>query len=95
VTAKKPPPADADVAAPDFERSLAELEAIVDKLEQGELSLDESLKQFERGVQLTRACQSALKQAEQKVQILLRKSGGEADQFDTADFDADDDERDR
>ncbi len=66
-------------ATPDFERSLAELEAIVDKLEAGELSLDESLKQFERGVQLTRQCQSALKQAEQKVEILMRKSGGELD----------------
>ena len=54
----------------------------MDKLEQGELSLENRCKQFERGVQLTRACQSALKQAEQKVQILLRKSG-DADQFDT------------
>jgi exodeoxyribonuclease VII small subunit len=95
VTAKKPNPGDTDAAAPDFERSLAELEAIVDKLEQGELSLDESLKHFERGVQLTRVCQTALKQAEQKVQILLRKGGGDADQFDTADFDADADERER
>ena len=96
MTAKKSNPGDADVAAPDFERSLAELEAIVDKLEQGELSLDESLKHFERGVQLTRVCQTALKQANQKVQVLLRKSGGgEGDQFETADFDADDDERER
>ena len=95
VTAKKSTPGDTDVAVPDFERSLAELEAIVDKLEQGELSLDESLRHFERGVQLTRVCQSALKQAEQKVQILLRKSGGDGDQFDTADFDTDADERDR
>lgn len=95
VTAKKSNPGDTDAAAPDFERSLAELEAIVDKLEQGELSLDESLKHFERGVQLTRVCQTALKQAEQKVQILLRKGGADADQFDTADFeDEDDDERD-
>jgi exodeoxyribonuclease VII small subunit len=95
VTAKKPNPGDADGAAPDFERSLAELEAIVDKLEQGELSLDESLKHFERGVQLTRVCQTALKQANQKVQVLLRRSGGEGDQIETADFDADDDERER
>jgi exodeoxyribonuclease VII small subunit len=77
----------ADSATPDFERSLAELEAIVDKLEAGELSLDESLKQFERGVQLTRQCQTALKQAEQKVEILMRKSGGdiEAAPFQPAD----------
>ena len=60
---------------PDFETALAELEALVEKMEQGELSLDESLKQFERGVQLTRSCQQALKEAEQKVQILLEKDG--------------------
>ncbi len=71
----------------DFERSLAELEAIVDKLERGDLSLDDSLRHFERGVQLTRACQGALKQAEQKVEILLRRSG--AEDFATAPFDGD------
>ena len=60
---------------PDFETALAELEALVEKMEQGDLSLDESLKQFERGVQLTRSCQLALKDAEQKVQVLLEKSG--------------------
>lgn len=74
-------PTDSGAGAPDFERSLAELEAIVDRLEAGDLSLDESLKQFERGVQLTRVCQAALKQAEQKVEILMRKSG-------TSDFEA-------
>jgi len=80
--------------APDFEASLAELESIVEKLEQGELSLDDSLKQFERGVQLTRICQTALTQAEQKVEILLRKSGNVAgdDAFEPAPFDADDSE---
>jgi exodeoxyribonuclease VII small subunit len=71
----------------DFERSLAELESIVDKLEQGDLSLDDSLRHFERGVQLTRACQGALKQAEQKVEILLRRSG--TDDFAPAPFDSD------
>lgn len=60
---------------PDFETALTELEALVEKMEQGELSLDESLQQFERGVQLTRSCQQALKAAEQKVQILLEKDG--------------------
>jgi exodeoxyribonuclease VII small subunit len=90
----KPPPASAEqTAASDFERSLAELEAIVEKLEQGDLSLDESLRHFERGVQLTRVCQSALKQAEQKVEILLRKSGA-PEQFEAAPFDAEDNERD-
>ena len=63
---------------PDFETALAELEALVEKMEQGDLSLDESLKQFERGVQLTRSCQQALKDAEQKVQVLLDKDGQEA-----------------
>ncbi len=73
---------------PDFEKSLRELETIVERMEQGELSLDESLKQFERGVALTRTCQSALQQAEQKVEILLRNQnteGGSAD--DVAAFD--------
>jgi len=60
---------------PDFETALTELEALVERMEQGDLSLDESLKQFERGVQLTRSCQQALKDAEQKVQILLEKDG--------------------
>jgi len=87
VTSSKTPPDTAP--APDFEASLAELEAIVEKLERGDLSLDDSLKQFERGVQLTRSCQIALTQAEQKVEILLRKSGG--DEFAPAPFEADDD----
>lgn len=59
----------------DFEKTLTDLESIVDRLEQGDLPLDESLKAFERGVELTRQCQVALKQAEQKVEILLRKTG--------------------
>ena len=58
----------------DFEQALADLETVVDKLEHGELPLEEALRQFERGVALARACQESLKQAEQKVQILLRKS---------------------
>ena len=58
-----------------FEKSLKELEALVAKMEQGNLSLEESLQHFERGIQLTRVCQEALKQAEQKVEILLNKSG--------------------
>ena len=58
-----------------FEKSLKELEALVAKMEQGNLSLEESLQHFERGIQLTRACQQALKEAEQKVEILLKKSG--------------------
>jgi len=62
---------------PDFEAALAELEQIVERLEQGELSLEESLRQFERGVELTRNCQKALRQAEQKISILSRGPDGE------------------
>ncbi len=65
-------------ATPDFEAALAELEQIVHRLEQGELSLEESLRQFERGVELTRGCQKALRQAEQKIQILSKKDDGDA-----------------
>jgi len=64
-------------ATPDFEAALAELEQIVERLEQGELPLEESLRQFERGVELTRSCQKALRQAEQKISILSRSAGGE------------------
>ena len=58
----------------DFEQALGELEAVVERLEHGELPLEEALKQFERGVELARSCQAALKQAEQKVEILLQKT---------------------
>ncbi len=58
-----------------FEAALKELEGLVEQMEQGELSLEDSLRYFERGVALTRACQQALRAAEQKVQILLEKEG--------------------
>jgi exodeoxyribonuclease VII small subunit len=57
----------------DFEQAMADLEGIVARLEQGELSLDESLRQFERGVGLTRNCHDALKTAEQRVEVLSRR----------------------
>ncbi|HSG66818.1 MAG TPA: exodeoxyribonuclease VII small subunit [Gammaproteobacteria bacterium] len=57
-----------------LEQSLKELEALVERLESGDLPLEEALKQFEHGVKLTRACQTILKQAEQKVEILLQKT---------------------
>lgn len=60
---------------PNFESALKELEALVERMEKGELSLEESLKDFERGIELTRACQKALQEAEQKVQILMEKDG--------------------
>ena len=56
---------------PDLEKSLADLEIIVEELESGELSLDRSLQMFEKGIQLSRECQAALKKAEQKVQVLV------------------------
>ncbi len=62
-------------ATPDFEQALAELESLVERLESGDLPLDEALQTFERGVVLTRQCQGALKAAQQKVEILLKRSG--------------------
>lgn len=59
----------------DFEAAMQELETLVERLEQGDLPLEESLAAFERGVTLTRSCQTALKEAEQKVEILLKKAG--------------------
>ncbi|MGH8120549.1 MAG: exodeoxyribonuclease VII small subunit [Gammaproteobacteria bacterium] len=63
-----------------FEKALQELEDLVKKMETGELGLEESLKYFERGVVLTRNCQQALAEAEQKVQILLKQNGKEEQQ---------------
>lgn len=60
-----------------FEKALQELEELVKKMETGNLSLEESLQYFERGVALTRNCQQALTEAEQKVQILLKQNGKE------------------
>ena len=60
---------------PTFESAMAELEQLVEKMEDGELTLDESLKAFERGVVLTRLCQNELKNAELKVQQLNNDGG--------------------
>lgn len=76
----------------DFEKALADLEQQVHLLESGELSLEDSLKAFEAGIRLTRECQQALTEAEQKVQRLLERSDGAvdyADFDDDADADAD------
>ena len=62
-------------SASHFEEAMEELEKLVEQMERGELSLEESLKSFERGIKLTRTCQQALQEAEQKVQILLEKNG--------------------
>ncbi len=66
---------DAEPEPLDLEAALAELERLVERMESGELSLEESLRSFERGIQLTRRCQEALRAAEQKVQILLEREG--------------------
>lgn len=58
-----------------FETSLKRLEELVDEMENGELSLEASLKTFEEGIRLTRECQQALKEAEQKVSLLVEKNG--------------------
>jgi exodeoxyribonuclease VII small subunit len=57
--------------APDLEKSLTQLEEIVQELEEGDLPLEQALKQFEKGVKLSRDCQTALRAAEQRVKILL------------------------
>jgi exodeoxyribonuclease VII small subunit len=59
--------------AVDFEQQLAALEDLVNSLESGELSLEESLKSFEQGIKVARDCQAALKSAEQKVEVLMRQ----------------------
>ena len=58
-----------------FEASLKKLEELVDQMEGGELSLEDSLKIFEEGIRLTRECQKALKEVEQKVSLLMEKNG--------------------
>ena len=67
------------VPAVDFEQAMAELEALVAKLERGDLPLEESLAAFERGVALTRTCQTALAAAEQKVEMLSRTAAGDSE----------------
>jgi exodeoxyribonuclease VII small subunit len=71
-TSKKPEPA----RKPDFERSLARLEEVVRRLENANLSLDEAMKLFEEGVELSRDCQKQLEQAEGRVEVRLKKADG-------------------
>ncbi len=70
-----------------LEKSLADLEGLVGELESGDLPLEKAMKKFEEGIKLTRSCQKALKDAEQKVEILLKSAGGEA----LEDFDVEED----
>lgn len=71
-----------------FEKSLENLEELVNAMEEGELTLEESLKAFEKGIKLTRECQAALEQAEQKVQLLVQ----EGDLPEAVDFQPDEEE---
>ena len=67
-----------------FEAALAELESLVERMESGELTLEESLKSFEQGIALTRSCQQALSEAEQKVEILTGNDPqGKTEPFDS------------
>ena len=77
-----PAPAPAINLAINFEGALKELESLVARMEQGDLPLEESLACFERGIALTRTCQESLKNAEQKIQMLIEKDGqGELQPF--------------
>lgn len=77
-----------------FEDALGELESIVESLETGEQSLDQSLEQFERGVALSRFCQQSLSDAEQKVRILMSDAADdESEDEGLVDFEGDDQNR--
>ena len=60
----------------DFERRLADLESVVERLEQGELSLSESVRLFEEGMKLSESCRQELEEAEGRIQILIERAGG-------------------
>jgi exodeoxyribonuclease VII small subunit len=67
-----------DEQKPGFEQSLSELEELVVKLESGDLSLDQSLQNFKRGVELTRHCQTILDDAQQTVELLTQTNSSHA-----------------
>ncbi|MDT8310351.1 MAG: exodeoxyribonuclease VII small subunit [Methylophaga sp.] len=71
----------------DYEAAVAELESLVEQLERGDITLEQSLKLYERGVLLTRDCQEALQAADQKVQMLVKQAGNPK----LVDFDSDPD----
>ena len=67
-----------------FEKSMEKLETIVTKMESGDISLEDALKNFEQGIKLIRQCQGVLQSAEQKVSVLVNEQG-ELDEFDQTD----------
>jgi exodeoxyribonuclease VII small subunit len=69
-----------------FEQSLDELEKLVARMEEGDLSLDDSLKSFERGIALYRGCQTALEQAELRVKLLYDPANPDDDRSAAGDF---------
>lgn len=73
----------------DLEKALGDLETLVEELESGDLPLEKAMQKFEDGIKLTRSCQSALKDAEQKVEVLLKSAGGKEalEDFDVGDDD--------
>jgi exodeoxyribonuclease VII small subunit len=64
-----------DASSLDFESAIRELEALVERMELGDQSLEQSLKDFEQGIALTRSCQKSLQETEQKIQQLIEKNG--------------------
>jgi exodeoxyribonuclease VII small subunit len=93
--AKRPPSSAVPAATAqeepfDFEQALAGLEDLVERLEQGDLPLEASLTEFQRGVELSRRCQAALAAAEQRVELLLKRNDGSEERVP---FDQDEDER--
>jgi exodeoxyribonuclease VII small subunit len=77
VARKNPSPEASDSPSPPFEEALARLEQIVEELEGGELTLDQSLARYEEGVQLSRRLTQTLDQAEQRIEKLVDGQGGE------------------
>jgi exodeoxyribonuclease VII small subunit len=90
VALRRRPRQEADVTASkkfNLEKALNDLENLVEELESGDLPLENAMQKFEEGIKLTRGCQAALKDAEQKVEILLQSAGGE----ELEDFEVEDD----
>jgi len=76
-----------------FETAMVDLEAIVEGMEEGDLSLEQAMEEFEKGVKITRQCHQALQKAEQKVKLLIEKQGEfELADFSTGEFDEEEDE---
>lgn len=77
----------AKTKAPQFEKSLAQLETIVQQMDSGELTLEQSLQSFEKGIKLIRQCQASLSDAQERVQELIESNG----ELQSVDFDDDND----